>query len=81
MSRIFNRVLNMRVEGEIYDTKDTTPESILKNYDWSFRHNDDGTITIKGNHHKDSRGRITKVSVLPKIHLWKKPDTELFLKM
>lgn len=70
----------MRVGGEIYD-KNTTPESIIRNYTWSFRYNDDGTITITGNRHKDHRGKITRVTILPKIHLWKRPDTEMFLKM
>ena len=81
MSRTFTRILSMRVEGEIYDSKQTAPESIIRNYNWSFRYNDDGSITITGNHHKDARGKITRVTVLPKIHRWKKPDTEFFLKM
>lgn len=80
MPRIFNRVLTVHIEGEIYDTKDTTPEDIIKNYNWSFRHNTDGTIILTGRH-KDARGRINKMNVLPKIHKWKKPDTEFFLKM
>jgi hypothetical protein len=80
MSRIFNRVITFRVEGEIYDAKETTPESIIKNYDWVFYHNDDGTITVTGRH-KDKRGRINKMIHLPKIHKWKTPDTEFFLKM
>lgn len=80
MPRIFRRIVSLEIEGEIYDTKETTPESIIKNYNWSFRHNDDGTITITGRHH-DHRGDITKISVLPRIHRAKKPDTEFFLKM
>lgn len=81
MSRIFNRVLSFRVEGEIYDTKETTPESIIKNYIWSFKYNDeDGNIEVIG-HHRDHRGRITKIVKLPKIDKWKTPDTEAFIKM
>lgn len=80
MPRVFNRVISFHVEGEIYDTHDTTPESLLKNYNWSFRNNTNGTITINGRH-KDVRGRITKMTPLPKVKLWKKPDTDFFLKM
>jgi hypothetical protein len=81
MSRIFNRVLSFRVEGEIYDTKETTPENIIKNYEWTFRDNDDdGTISVIGRS-KDKRGRISKIVKLPKIHKWKTPDTEAFIKM
>lgn len=80
MSRTFNRVITFRIEGEIYDSKDTTPESIIRNYNWTFRHNDDGTINVTGRH-KDHRGKITKMIKLPKIHKWKTPDTEFFLKM
>lgn len=80
MPRYFNRVVNFSIRGEIYDTKDTTPESIIKNYNWSFSDNDDNTITITG-HHKDRRGRITKMVKLPRIYLPKKPDTEFFVNM
>lgn len=80
MPRIFNRIMTIHVEGEIYDTKDTTPESILRNYNWSFQHRDDGTIHLIGKH-KDHRGTISKMTILPKVHKWKKPDTEFFLKM
>lgn len=79
MSRIFNRVVTFHVEGEIYDDG-TKPEDIIKNYNWSFEDSMDGNIQIFG-HHKDSRGRITKMTKLPKIHRWKTPDTEFFLKM
>lgn len=79
MPRLFNRVLTFHVQGEIYD-HETTPESIIKNYNWGFRHNTDGSITIKGTH-KDNRGQISKMIKLPKIHKWKTPDTEFFLKM
>lgn len=80
MPRIFNKVINLHIEGEIYDSKETSPESIIKNYIWSFRTNDDGTISLIGKH-RDHRGKITKITVLPNIYRWKKPDTELFLKM
>lgn len=80
MPRLFNRVMTFHIQGEIYDTHDTTPESIIKNYDWSFRRNTDNSISLVGRH-KDVRGKITKMIPLPKIHLWKKPDTEFFLKM
>lgn len=80
MPRLFNRVLTFHVKGEIYDTKETTPESIIRNYNWSFRDNNDGSIHIVG-HHKDNRGRISKMIKLPKIHKWKTPDTEFFLKL
>lgn len=80
MPRLFNRVLTFHVQGEIYDTQETTPESIIRNYNWSFRDNSDGTIHVIGRH-KDSRGRISKMIKLPKIHKWKTPDTEFFLKL
>lgn len=80
MPRIFTRILNFKVEGEIYDTKETSPESIIRNYSWSFFDNNDGSITITGKH-KDHRGRISKMTKLPKIHRYKAPDTETFIKM
>lgn len=79
MPRFFNKVLTFHVEGEIYDTT-TKPESILKNYLWTFEDNEDGNIQLFA-HHKDNRGRITNVTKLPKILPWKKPDTEMFVKM
>lgn len=79
MARIFNRIITFHVKGEIYD-KSTSPESIIKNYDWSFEYHDDGNVQIFG-HHNDNRGRITDMVKLPKIHLWKTPDTEFFLKL
>lgn len=77
MPRIFNRVITFHVQGEIYD-RETSPESIIKNYNWYARNNDDGNIHMVGSH-KDARGRITKMIHLPKIHPWHKKDTELFL--
>ncbi len=77
MARIFNRILTFHVKGEIYDTY-TTPESILNNYEWTYDDNVDGNIQMFA-HHKDSRGKITDLIKLPKIHKWKTPDTEFFL--
>jgi hypothetical protein len=79
MSRIFNRVITFHIEGEIFDNS-TTPESIIRSYNWTFEDHQDGNIQIFG-HHKDNRGRITKMTKLPKIHKWKTPDTEFFLKL
>lgn len=81
MPRLFTRIITLKVEGEIYDTH-TKAEDIIKNYDWAFKDYGDGKdhFFIEGNH-KDNRGRITKISRLPAIHKWKKPDTEFFLKL
>lgn len=81
MPRIFTRVITFKVEGEIYDLE-TTPESIIKNYNFNFMDYGDGKdhFFIEGTH-KDMRGRITKITKLPKIHRWKQPDTEMFLTM
>ena len=81
MPRLFNRVLTFHVEGEIYD-HETSPESIIKNYTFTFHDYGDGKdhFFIEG-YHKDTRGKITKVTKLPKIHRWKKPDTEFFLNL
>lgn len=79
MSRIFNRVLTFHVEGEILNDH-TSPESILNNYNWSFKDNMDGNIQLFA-HHKDPRGSITKMTKLPKIHAWKKADKEMFALM
>jgi hypothetical protein len=80
MPRLFNRVLTFHVEGEIYD-HETKPEDIIKNYNWSFKDNSDDNHFFISAQHKDNRGRITKMTKLPKIHRWKKPDTEFFLNM
>lgn len=77
MPRLFTRILTFKVEGEIYDTE-TKAEDIIKNYSWSFRDDGNGKVYLYG-FHKDSRGRILKMTRLPKIHRWKKPDTEFFL--
>ncbi len=78
MPRLFNRVITFHIMGEIYDNE-TSPENIIRNYNWSFR-NEDGKIHIIA-HHKDNRGRITKAIKLPKIHKWKTPDSEFFLNL
>lgn len=82
MPRIFNRVITFHVEGEIYD-RHTKPEDIIRGYNFSFKDYSDNHgdhFFIEGMH-KDVRGRITKIIKLPRIHLWKKPDTEMFLKL
>ena len=79
MPRVFTRVLTFKVEGEIYDNE-TKPEEILRNYNWRFRDYGDGKDRFYMEaEHKDLRGRITRVTKLPKIHRYKKPDTEFFL--
>lgn len=81
MPRLFTRVLTFKVEGEIYDLK-TKAEDIIRNYTFAYKNYNDG-----GNHffiegtHKDHRGRIIRMTRLPKIHKWKIPDTEFFLKL
>lgn len=79
MPRLFNRIVTFKVEGEIYD-RSTKAEDIIKNYDWKCHENpkDSNEFDVIGKH-KDKRGRITKMTRLPKIHLYKKPDTEFFL--
>ena len=79
MPRLFNRVVTFKIEGEIYDNA-TTPEEIIKNYDWRFKdYNDGKDICFLAFEHKDNRGRITNMSKFGKIQKWKKPDTEYFL--
>lgn len=81
MPRLFTRVITFKVEGEIYDTE-TKAEDIIKNYTFNFKDYGDGKDRFFiESYHKDSRGRITKLTKLPKIHRWKKPDTEMFLVM
>lgn len=79
MPKLFNRVLSFRVEGEIYDTS-TSAEDIIRNYNFKFVDYGDGKdhFFIEGTH-KDNRGRITKITRLPKISKWKKPDTNMFI--
>lgn len=79
MPRLFNRVLTFHVEGEIYDTS-TSAEDIIKNYTFVFKdYNDGKDHFFLDCYHNDNRGCITKLTRLPKIHKWKKPDTEFFL--
>jgi hypothetical protein len=81
MPRTFNRILTFHVQGEIYDNH-TQAEDIIRNYNFNFKDYNDGVdraYLIMD--HKDHRGRITKMARLPKIHRWKKPDTELFLNL
>lgn len=79
MSRVFHRILSFEVEGEIYD-RDTSPEDIIKNYDFYFKDYNDGRdksfIELE---HKDSRGKIVKINNRPKISKAKKPDSEFFV--
>jgi len=79
MPKIFNKIITFHVEGEIYD-KNTPPESIINNYNWSFEDDNLGNINILA-HHKDKRGRITKLTKLPRIHSWKQSDAAMFLNM
>lgn len=74
MAKLFHRIIEFYVEGEIYDNN-TNPESILNNYNWSFEDNMDGNIQLFA-HHKDKRGRITKITKLSKIKPWKKSDSK-----
>lgn len=77
MKKQFNRVITFHVVGEIYDDK-TTPESIIKRYNWSFKKSVKGDIIITATH-KDNRGQINKLTKLPKTHKWKTSDNEFFL--
>jgi len=77
MPKTFDKVLSFQVQGEICDKGDISPESIINNYTWTQK-DVEGEIHIVGRH-KDKRGRITKMTRLPKKHLDKEPDTELFL--
>ncbi len=77
MPKIFNRIISFKVEGEIYD-KSTTPEQIIKSYDWSFKHDGSNSIFCSASY-DDNRGRITNMTRLNKIQKWKKPDTEYYI--
>lgn len=79
MPKLFTRQLTFVVEGEIYDNE-TKPEDIIKNYDWYIKEDDNTEDINLVAHHKDQRGRITKMYKLSKIEkVRKKPDTEYFL--
>lgn len=80
MPRLFSRILQFKIEGEIYDAKETSPESIIRCYEWSFYDNNDGSFSITGKH-KDQRGRISKMIKLPQIYKCKTPDPEFFINM
>lgn len=75
--KTFNRVITFHIQGEIYN-EHVTPENIIKHYNWTFKHCDDGTIVVTGRH-KDDHGRITKMIKLPRVHKYKTNDTGFFL--
>lgn len=79
MSRTFSRKLSFVVEGEIYDAE-TSPESIIKNYDWhDMTSNYENSIHLMADH-KDNRGKITKMYRIDPIQkVSKKPDSEYFV--
>jgi hypothetical protein len=79
MPRIFNRLVTLKIEVEIYDTS-TPAEEILKNYNWKFKdYNDGKDICFVEMEHHDHRGKITNISKIGKIQKLKKLDTEYFL--
>jgi hypothetical protein len=82
MPKFFTRIITFKVEGELYD-ECTSAEDIIRNYTFNYRdYNDDGPDKcFLFMTHDDNRGKITKLTRLPKIHKWKKPDTEFFVKM
>jgi hypothetical protein len=79
MSQIFDKVISFHVQGEIYNDKIATPESIINNYEWEQK-DVDGQIHLVGRH-KDSRGRINKMVKLSKVKPWIKPQSDLFVKL
>ena len=79
MSQIFDKVISFHVQGEIYNDKIATPESIINNYEWEQK-DIDGEIHLVGRH-KDSRGRINKMVKLSKVKPWIKPQSDLFVKL
>jgi len=79
MPRLFDRVMTFHVQGEIYDDEKTIPESIINNYNW-IQKDVDGEIHLVGRH-KDARGRINKMVKLPKVHPWKKTESDLFIQL
>jgi hypothetical protein len=78
MGKIFNRIIEFHVTGETYDN--SKPESILRNYSWSYTNKDDGSIELIGRH-QDNRGRIVNIKQLSRIHKYKKPDTKFFVNL
>ena len=79
MPQIFDNVISFHVQGEIYNDKIATPESIINNYEW-VQKDIDGEIHLVGRH-KDSRGRINKMVKLSKVKPWIKPQSDLFVKL
>jgi hypothetical protein len=79
MPQIFDKVISFHVQGEIYNDKIATPESIINNYEWEQK-DVDGQIHLVGRH-KDSRGRINKMVKLSKVKPWIKPQSDLFVKL
>jgi len=81
MPKYFNRVITFHIGGEIYDNH-TTPEDVINNYTWSFKHygDSDDHFFIEANHN-DTSGKITNATKLPKIHSWKTADTDFFVKL
>jgi hypothetical protein len=79
MPQIFDNVISFHVQGEIYNDKIATPESIINNYEWEQK-DIDGEIHLVGRH-KDSRGRINKMVKLSKVKPWIKPQSDLFVKL
>ncbi len=77
MSKLFDRIITFHVTGEI-DDSNVSAEDVINSYDWTCEDSMDGNIQIFA-HHNDSKGRITQVVKLPKIHLLKSSDAELFL--
>jgi hypothetical protein len=77
MPRLFERLITLKVAGEIYDTE-TKAEDILKNYRWKANVFSDNSLSIIADH-RDRRGKITSVVKLPNIQKASKPDTEYFL--
>lgn len=80
MPRTFHRIISFEIEGEIYDTF-TKPEDVIKSYEWHFKgyHDNREDKCFLEAHHNDNRGRITSVTLRPKIKRTDKPDTELFV--
>jgi hypothetical protein len=77
MPRLFHRVISFDVEGELYDN-DTTPESVLRNYNWHCDNKDLNEIKLVGKHH-DIRGRIVNLKKLSKISRSSIRDTNYYL--
>jgi hypothetical protein len=79
MSKTFHRIISFEVEGEIYDHS-TSPEDILKSYDWHFKgfHDNHEDKCFLESSHDNSHGRITKVVRKNKIGKTDRADTETF---